>query len=722
MIKKKIIITALFLTALSGFSFLVKPSISFANRFDDLLRDFNEGRLSTEDYNRLYKEEERLQRIENEIRISETQINLRRNLLQDPTLTPERKKEIEAEIARFEAEIIAKRQELKPAGIKQDADRKVSTKTEIESCSRLKFDIPCWIRSGISFIGGFFKHIFGVVLWLVGSLFDASVSYSILDFKNVASESITVAWTVLRDLANVFFIFILLYIAIGMILQLQNINGRRMLVSVIIVALLINFSAFFTRIVIDASNVVAAQFYNAISKKDTATVFGTNIAIGGISASFMNALPLGTAIAAEGGTGQFFSRLGTAFVNSTAASFGVVIMMLVTIFVFLVATILFAIRTVTLIFLIILSPLAFLMYAFPNQEGLFKKWWSTLFNQAFFAPLYLIMVYVTLLFLKSGVLSKISAQSASGVEITLHFMIAIGFMFGAIIIAKSLGAKGAAAAMKGAGALTGAAAGAVGWGTKKGLSAAWKSRTAEGREQMAAARKEFYGKVGTTFKDFKAAPFKTTTKGITKGVELAEKKLPLGKQVGEFIRRPLKTTAEGLAAVTKDYGVSGVLGRTKDEEAEKRKKDKEEKELAREKELREYAEKLESIVLTKEEAAKILEKMKPKEIAKLSKKALKNPIVIHNLNPEDLKAMNREGVDREVMKEIYANIVGREGKGREGDKDYIKPIEPDQNHPAYKYVSANPFGRRGGIAVPPPIPPNINPESAANIYNTGDSD
>lgn len=568
---------------------------------------------------------------------------------------------------------------------------------EAESCGW--FDIPCWIRSAISYIGQFFTEIFGVVLWLVGLAFDLSVKISITDLATYAdSGGVRVAWSTLRDLANVFFIFILLYIAIGMILQLPSINGRRMLVSVIIIALLINFSAFFARLVIDASNVAAVQFFNTLSNSsETSRLFGYK----GISATFMNALPMAKAIANTGGT----------FINTTAIAFGNVIMILVAIFVFLTATILFVVRTVTLIMLIILSPLAFLMYAFPNQKGLFDKWWDTLLKQAFFAPLFLIMVYVTVLILQSDSLAQILQTSENaGLTIALHFMITIGFMFGAIIIAKSLGAKGASAAMKGAGALTGAAAGAVGWGTKKGLANLWKARTAEGRAELKAKGKETWAKTLTTLKDLKTSPLKTTAKGI----QLAEKKLPLGKQVGEFVRQPLKTTAEGLAAVTKEYGIPGILGRTKDEEREWQKKQKEEKETRRRQELKEYNDKLER--MSEKDvagAAEIMGKMKSKEIAGLNKKAQLNPATIFNYTEDDLEAMNREGVDTEVMGKIY------------------EEIRNDPQHRAFDYVMKSPSraSRRGAptppaapssppsqLPPPPPAPPppssNSNPPTA----------
>lgn len=652
-----------------GFLLVAIPNTSFADRFDDLNQLLEEGKISEQDYNRLYQEEQRAQRLQNDIDYIKRQ-------LQDPNLTPEQKQELEAQLA-------SKRQEIRTLGRTIDEHTQTAQeKPATGKCFSLwNFSLEACVEGVISAVGEFLKQIFGLVLWLAGKFFDKSVEYSVASFSTLAdSDSIKIGWKTLRDVANLFFIFILLYAAIGMILQLPSVNGKRILVSVIVVALLINFSAFFTRLVIDASNVAANQFYNAVSKSETARigVGEGQLTVTGISATFMNALPIHSVLA---------GTPGRTIINSVGISFGAVIMMLVAIFIFLAAAILFVIRTVTLLFVIILSPLAFLMYAFPNQKGLFDKWLDTLLKQAFFAPLYLLMVWVTIKFLKGGALQAILAQEGSSpVLITLNFLIAIGFMFGAIIIAKSLGAKGASAAMKGAGALTGAATGMVGGATKYGL------------RKLGAGAGWVGGKVGQKAPRV-ASTLKTISGGVGKTVKAVEKAVPgvsvVRKGITEIIKSPLKATAEGLAKVTKDYGVGGILGRTKDEEADARKKEREEKEAAREKELKSYAEELKNKTLTKERAAEILGKMKSKEISKLDKAALKNPSVIHNLNSEDLKAMNREGVDREVMKEIYANIVGR---GKLGDKDYLPS---DENHPAYKYAAANPFGRRGGIATPP---------------------
>ncbi|MBI2100637.1 MAG: hypothetical protein HYT47_01290 [Candidatus Vogelbacteria bacterium] len=443
MMKKGVLTSILCLILLSGFSSLVRPNISFADhdRFHTLEQQLANGEITEADYNRFVAEENMLQ-------VIETNLKYLRNQLNSPGITEEEKRVINEEIARQQAE-------LRSRGRVQDRNVTAAVvggrNTSYESCGWFSFNVPCWIRNGITFIGVVFKEIFGGVLSVVGVIFDQSVKFSISEFSSLAGgtdetgNAVQVTWKILRDLANLFFIFILLYIAIGMILQLSSFGGKRLLVNVIIVALLINFSAFFTRIVIDASNVAAYQFYKAIG-----SLGGENN--GNIAAAYMKTLPLGTAfslteVAATDVAGLVYEEFG-AFARTTLLAFGTVVMLIIAIFLFLAATILFAVRTVTLIFMIILSPLAFLMYAFPNQKGLFDKWLDTLLKQSFFAPLYLLMIYVSLLVLNSPPLqAQLRASTASFSHLVFYYLIAAGLMFGALIIAKSLGAKGASGAI-----------------------------------------------------------------------------------------------------------------------------------------------------------------------------------------------------------------------------------------------------------------------------------
>ena len=85
-----------------------------------------------------------------------------------------------------------------------------------------------------------------------------------------ANSMIAVGWTTIRDLINLFFIFILLYAAISTILQYGNYQLKNVLAKIIIAALLINFSLMIGKMVIDASHILAWEFYNRIDVNDTA--------------------------------------------------------------------------------------------------------------------------------------------------------------------------------------------------------------------------------------------------------------------------------------------------------------------------------------------------------------------------------------------------------------------------------------------------------------------
>jgi hypothetical protein len=117
---------------------------------------------------------------------------------------------------------------------------------------------------GGSFVSCLEWAFYGLILYpsglfadLTGNLFDVFVAYSISSdsYTNANGQFINQGWGVIRDIANVMFIFILLYIAIRHILQMGSSNTKRLLTSLIIAALLINFSLFFSKVIIDAGNI-----------------------------------------------------------------------------------------------------------------------------------------------------------------------------------------------------------------------------------------------------------------------------------------------------------------------------------------------------------------------------------------------------------------------------------------------------------------------------------
>jgi hypothetical protein len=104
------------------------------------------------------------------------------------------------------------------------------------------------------------------ILMVVGYLFNAMLSFT-LSTKLYNNNFIPEAWRVVRDFSNIFFILILLYSALQLILGMGQAGVKKMVAQVVVMALLINFSMFFTKVVIDASNILALIFYNKIEIK-----------------------------------------------------------------------------------------------------------------------------------------------------------------------------------------------------------------------------------------------------------------------------------------------------------------------------------------------------------------------------------------------------------------------------------------------------------------------
>jgi hypothetical protein len=364
------------------------------------------------------------------------------------------------------------------------SNRRVGSLTTLIFVIVLGFSLP---HSAYAFLGIDAADIGNIVLWLpgmvigkivmpvvswfvyiTGMLLNWSVQYSVINMKtNYASANIESVWTVVRDLANMGFIFVLLYTSIMTIFGEDK--WKETIKNIVIAALLINFSLLITRAVIDASNVLALLFYDAISPNAKDITYG-------ISASFMNVLGIQSLYNATSGLeGAKMVIIGVS---------GVIIY-LITALSFLAAALMFVIRFVVLLFVLALSPIMFVGMIFPNAGDFRKQWMNTLIGQSFFAPVYFMLTWIVLkvaqgLFhttsgsLSGAVLGKAGAGGASvldasAIEILMKFVIMIGLMIGSLIAAKKFADKSAVGGTKFAMSVAGGAvlgtAGKIGRGT-----------------------------------------------------------------------------------------------------------------------------------------------------------------------------------------------------------------------------------------------------------------
>ncbi len=136
-------------------------------------------------------------------------------------------------------------------------------------------------------IFSFFLFFLGAIQWGILKVLEAS-TYILDNFLFITIsplfydlDFVKLGWGVLRDLANVAFIIGIIVIGFYMILgKAEGQDGwKRMLLNLIIAALVMNFSLFIGRIIIDMGNFTAAVFYRAtdtpdISKNSDERTFG----------------------------------------------------------------------------------------------------------------------------------------------------------------------------------------------------------------------------------------------------------------------------------------------------------------------------------------------------------------------------------------------------------------------------------------------------------------
>lgn len=227
------------------------------------------------------------------------------------------------------------------------------------------------------------KILGGTVAWIV-----QTIGWMLLNFiwvllavgnynQFLASTAVTTGWVVVRDFVNMFFVLVLLAIAIGTILQQQQYHYSQTLPKFLAAAILVNFSKTICGIAIDAAQVVMMTFMGAISA-----------AGGGNFAVLIGLHQLLKTVIADPNP-----------VSGTAAATGMLLAFFYVVVAFVVVVIMvvmLVIRIVALWFLIILSPAAFFLMSLPHDRGYFSKWLDQFINYLLLGPVMAFFLWLSL--------------------------------------------------------------------------------------------------------------------------------------------------------------------------------------------------------------------------------------------------------------------------------------------------------------------------------------
>ena len=295
--------------------------------------------------------------------------------------------------------------------------------------------VPQFVFANKGVIGGITSVINAVVgglmkglEWLVSLfqfLFLQVVQFTILDFANQWKDNgllsdFRVVWQVLRDFVNLIIVVFFVLTAMMTVLDAKGQFGfhRKGLLYLIAAAVFVNFSAFFTLLIIDVSHILFMLFFNAL---DAATL-GSFSPFSGYSE-----------VLGDTANGLFNIILGViAIVVNWFIILGILYFCIILIERYIIA-----------VFLVLLSPLAALGF-FTSMSGgnplaskisgFYEKVWKERLGYVFTMPVVLIVGFALLLVLFRGALGQmvdpdnfvklIGVNTPEGRSILLQLMIA----------------------------------------------------------------------------------------------------------------------------------------------------------------------------------------------------------------------------------------------------------------------------------------------------------
>jgi len=300
---------------------------------------------------------------------------------------------------------------------------------------------------------------------LAGQFFDWTFAYSISD-ESYRIPFVVQGWGILRDFVNMFFIFVLLYIAFRTILGVHGAKTKDLIINVIIIGLLINFSLFTTQVIVDASNILARVFYSddAIrltegQNRGALDAAGTTAGPNGeiqLSAALIDKVnpqnlilnskkvndfgTTGNDVAQNNNEDSANSIGAGSFILITILAIAINIVGLIT---FLSVGLIFVARVIGLWFAMIFAPIAFFSYTVPslanNKIFGIHHWIEELLKMAFLAPIFIFFLYLILQFLEG--LNFINQGDQTGVKWVIAIVVPFIFIMVLLQQAKSIAQK-----------------------------------------------------------------------------------------------------------------------------------------------------------------------------------------------------------------------------------------------------------------------------------------
>ena len=286
----------------------------------------------------------------------------------------------------------------------------------------------------------------------------------------MTNSSVYTTWRAVRDVFNVVFIMVLLFSAFATVFQYSKFNYKNVLLNLVLMALLVNFSYPIARFIVDLSNIIMYGFLQSM----------------GGDSSFM------TIIQKSGLKEILTVTEPNAFFLLSAIVFTFILSITL-----LVVAVLLVIRIVSLTIYIIFSPLAFVGSVLPGTKlaSAGSEWWTDFMKHCFAGPIIVFMLYIANVMMSAmassgGKIEKIaqSQVGSMGVAGPAVAQLIMGIsIFSLPIIVLWIGIMQAQnSGIRGASAVVGYGKKAMKWGSgltfASNVQKAYQSRRAKARE------------------------------------------------------------------------------------------------------------------------------------------------------------------------------------------------------------------------------------------------
>lgn len=434
----------------------------------------------------------------------------------------------------------------------QNTDGTVSDEP-VKSATCSPFEVLCslkqWGAGFIAYTALVILYISTFLLWISGLLFNWVIIRTVFEFGQYFGNSagLLLAWSIMRDIGNIVLLFGFIFMGIATILNTHSMDeysAKKALPRLIIFAILLNFSLFASQAVIDVSNAFGSTFaiQAGVNCQESSQTTGgeNNCANQGISGRILTVTGMASPFTTDF-IKQQAEGIGDDAPRQIVMYIGSALFVTITAVVLAAGAIMLAIRAVTLIFLMITSPVGFAGMAVPQFQGLARKWWDALISQAFFAPVYILLILMSVKVageLSNGqsLVTALASGNSDKMQMVLVFMIAIGLMVASLMVAKKIGAMGANFATSTAG---GAVLGTYGFIGRRTIGAA----------SNAAASRITSSKWDNVNPNMRRLAYGIANKGATASYSPRSLATKYGKGSGLDFGKPNKTAAHGFHGI-----------------------------------------------------------------------------------------------------------------------------------------------------------------------------